>query len=285
VTHGLNAASERGETRRRRVLGVMLAIIVSCAATPLMAQKPPERPAAAHMPGGSEQIVPFAVGETLVYDVSWSSFVSAGEAVLSVKEKKPSAQSTAYHIVGDGKPNQIVSQLYTLYYKVEALLDAQKLLPQRASTYSEEGSRKRIRTMVFDHAARTVTHSVGEPATSRNEIRVPPLTQDALSALYVLRTLRLPSGEQLSIPVMNNGELYRAAFVTGVREMVACGLGSVEAMRIDIKVTDAGNKPVGRNVALWLTTGKRQLPVQIQADLPVGSFRLVLREARGLQPE
>ena len=238
-----------------------------------------------HAAPASQQAVPFAVGETLLYDVSWASYVTAGRASLSVVEQaRSSGSATAYHIVADGKPSDLLSNLYNLYYKLETRLDAFKLLPHRASVYSEEGRRRRTKTTTFDQARHTATYEAGEPASRKQVVKVPPLTQDALSALYVVRALRLSGGQQLSVPVFNEGELYRAALTTGAREKIQCGLGAVQAMRIDMKVADAKGEQVGRDMAVWLTTGRRQVPVRMQADLGMGSFRLVLREARGLMP-
>ena len=80
-----------------------------------------------------EQPVPFAAGEALVYDISWSTFLTAGTATVSVKEKKPSYGSTAYYIVAEGRPTPLLSKLYSLYYKADTLLDVYTLLPQRGS--------------------------------------------------------------------------------------------------------------------------------------------------------
>jgi hypothetical protein len=261
----------------------------ACVTATLAAQRPPSHPPVAmppaHAAARPQQRVPFAVGETLVYDVSWSSYVTAGQASLSVVEQAASGGSSAYHIVADGRPGDLLSALYTLYYKVETRLDAFKLLPQRASVYSEEGRRRRMKTMTFDRARQTATYEVGQPEASRKKtMKVPPLTQDALSALYVLRALRLTGGQQLSVPVLNDGELYRAALTTGERETLQCGLGVVQAMRIDMAVADAKGQPVGSDMAIWLTTGQRQVPVQMKADFGFGGFRLLLREARGLLP-
>src|SRR5262245_38689629 len=89
--------------------------------------------------------VPFRVGEQLTYDVSWSSYVTAGTATMTVKEKKPSFNSTAYYIVAEARPTPLLSKLYTLYYKMDTLVDVYTLLPQRGSTYSEEGRRHRYK--------------------------------------------------------------------------------------------------------------------------------------------
>jgi hypothetical protein len=236
-------------------------------------------PVPSHPPTRSDQNVPFAVGETLIYDVSWSSFVTAGQATLTVRERTSAAGGTAYHLVADGRPTALVSQLYNLYYRVESWLDTSNLLPRRGSTYFEEGSRKRSTLITFDQRAHQATYEGGG---SRKNLDVPPLVQDPLSALYVLRALGLSSGAELSMPIVNNGELIRTAMTAGKAESIECALGTVRAMRVNIKMTDTKGEPVGQNTVVWLTTGRRRVPVQIQADLPIGSFRLVLREARGL---
>ena len=100
-----------------------------------------------------ERPVPFKIGETLTYDVSWSSFITAGTAAATIKEKKASFDSTAYYIVAEGRPTPIVAKLYSFYYKLDTLLDSYTLLPQRGSVYSEEGGRRRFKVTRFDHAA------------------------------------------------------------------------------------------------------------------------------------
>ena len=86
----------------RVVLAVVCAVLTSLS---LSAQR---KAAPAAVPR-AERTVPFRVGETLTYDVSWSSFVTAGTAVATVKEKKPSFNSTAYYIVAEGRPTREVA--------------------------------------------------------------------------------------------------------------------------------------------------------------------------------
>ena len=57
-------------------------------------------------------------------------------------------------------------------------------------------------------------------------------------------------------------------------------MGRYALQRIRLSVVDDRNQPVGKNIAIWLSDDARRLPVKLQADLPVGSFNLVLREVR-----
>ena len=69
------------------------------------------------------QAVPFKVGETLEYDVGWSSYLTAGTATLAIREKKPSYGSVAYYAVAEGRATGLVAALYHVYYKADTLLD------------------------------------------------------------------------------------------------------------------------------------------------------------------
>ncbi|HXH36815.1 MAG TPA: DUF3108 domain-containing protein, partial [Plantibacter sp.] len=110
---------------------------------------PASKPAAAATKAA--QAVPFKVGETLTYDVSWSSYVTAATATMAVRERKGSYGSQAYYIVAEGRPTALVSKLYDLYYKADTLLDVFTLLPQRGSVFSQEGKRQRMKTTMFNH--------------------------------------------------------------------------------------------------------------------------------------
>src|SRR4051794_17279675 len=78
------------------------------------AVRPPASKPAAAKPAAAPRAgraVLFAVGKTLNFDVSWSSSLTAGTATTTVKEKKPSFNSTAYYIVAEGRPTPLLSKL------------------------------------------------------------------------------------------------------------------------------------------------------------------------------
>ena len=112
-----------------------------------------------------DQPVPFKVGETLTFDVSWTTFLSAGTATMSVLERRPGAAGrNAYYLVAEGKPSAMLGKLYSLYYKAESMLDTRTLLPSLATIYSDEGGRKRYKTTTFKgngsvlYQVKTVNH-------------------------------------------------------------------------------------------------------------------------------
>jgi hypothetical protein len=252
-------------------LGVAALGLAAVASLSLSAQRPAQR---------TERAVPFRVGETLSYDVSWSAYLTAGTVVTSVREKKPSYNSTAYYVVAEGRPTPLVAKLYSLYYKLDTLLDSYTLLPQRGSVYSEEGKRHRFRTTVFDRRAQKAHFEYQADGTAKADFAVSPVAQDALSAVYVLRAVPFKSGERMTMPICDNGTNYKLQVDITGPESVRTGLGTLSALRLNLTLFDDRNRRVGRNTALWMSDDARRLPVKLQTELAVGSFNLVLREAR-----
>ncbi len=206
----------------------------------------------------AERPVSFRVGETLTYDVAWSSYVTAGTAVSTIAGKQPVAGSPAYHIVAEGRPIALVSKLYKLGYRIDTLLDATTLLPRRASVSIEEGARKRTQPTVFDR--------------TKN-----PGALDPLSALYVLRASPLKPGARVTMAVVDNDTTYTVRCDVGAPETVVRASGNVPAWRIAVTAADAAGRSAVRDMAVWISTDAKRLPVKLKAALPIGEFTLVLR--------
>jgi hypothetical protein len=227
-----------------------------------------------------EQAVPFKAGEVLTYDVSWSSYLTAGTFTVTVREKKPSYNSVAYYIVAEGRPATLLSTLYSLYYKADTLLDVYTLLPQRGSLYSEEGKRRRMKVTLFDQAARKANYELRTATVVKADVPLPPYAQDPLSAVYVLRALPLKPGARVTMPLCDSGAVYKVQVAVGGREMIKTGLGTIDALRVTPTVLDPRGQQVGGGLALWLSDDARRLPVKMQGNLTVGSFVLTLSSAR-----
>ena len=226
-----------------------------------------------------EMAVPFKAGEVLEFDVGWSSYLTAGTAVVSVKEKKPSYDSVAYYVVAEGQPTPLLSKLYTLYYKADTLVDAYSLLPQRGSLFVKEGKRQRMKTTTFNQAAKTAKYEVQTATHVVKDLTLPAFTQDALSALYVLRSIPMKPGEKFNMPVTDAGDIYKVQMQVGSVEPVKTGLGTINGMKIVPVVTMTKGTPP-RGLAIWLSDDARRLPLKIEAQLAVGKFTVTLRSAR-----
>lgn len=230
-----------------------------------------ERPAA-------ERNVPFAVGETLEYDVGWSSYLTAGTATLSVRAKKPSYNSVAYYVVAEGQATGLVAALYPAYYKADTLLDVYTLLPQRGSIYSQEGRHQRLRETRFDQAKGTARFEV-TPGGRQKSVTLPGPTHDALSAVLAMRMLSLKDGLSVTWPVCDSGRVMNVRATVRGRERLSTRLGDLMAWRIQPVIVGDNGELGARGMTLWLSDDERKLPLSMEAEMPVGKVVLTLRSA------
>jgi len=262
----------------------MLALALVCLAGAQIisgqsARKPaPATPAGAKPRG--EVRVPFKAGELLTYDVSYSTYVTAGTVTLNVQSKRPSYNSLAYYIVAEARPTPLMSKLYTLYYKADVLMDVYTLLPQRAGVYSEEGQRHQMKVTTFNNATRKATFENVTAKSGKRELTVPAFTQDALSAIYVIRALPLKVGARETIPVSTGGRAYRAQVSVEGTDALKTEAGPFQTFRIRTSLFGENGRPTGRPIHLWISDTPSRVPVKLQSELTVGSFVLTLSQAR-----
>lgn len=249
-----------------------LAVLASLSPPPsLLAQR-------AVVPG--EVAVPFKVGETLTYDVSWSSFLVAGTATARVVEQRTSPPGTAYAIVVDGRPVSLVARLYNLYYKMDTLVDSVTLLSHGSSLYSEEGAGKATVTTRFDRTARRAFFERQSDTIEKGDIAIPSGTQDGLAVLYALRGRTFRTGERYATPVADSGAMYTVQVEAAAPGPVKVPAGEFTAWNLKGAISDAQGQPVWKDIAVWISNDARRLPVKLQAELPVGTFVLALKEVR-----
>ena len=260
-----------------------VALVLAClaGAQGLLGQSTTRKPApAAPAKPRGEVRVPFRAGEMLTYDVSYSTYVTAGTVTMHVQAKRPSYNSVAYYVVAEARPTPLMSKLYTLYYKADVLMDVYTLLPQRAGVYSEEGQRHQMKVTTFNNAARKATFEHVSAKSGKREFSVPAFTQDALSAIYVMRALPLKVGMKETIPVSTGGRSYSAQVsVVGV-EALKTGAGPYQAFRLRTALYDETGRPSGRPIHLWISDTPNRVPVKLQSELSVGSFILTLSDAK-----
>lgn len=255
----------------------LLLTIISLAAFPALRAVPS---AQSTLPVRTVADVPFVVGETLTYDVTWPSTLVAGTAVTTVLEHMPSLGSTAYRIVAEGKPSPLLERLYHLYYRMETMLDSITLLPHRSSLYTEEGPSKRTTTTRFERAARVASFEVESESAIRANVPVPQQAQDGLSAVYILRTMGLRAGESFTLPITDDGRVYNLTAAVNGQERIAVPFGQMDAWTVDVTITNEQGVPAAQDAAVWISNDDRRLPLRMQANLPVGNFVLLLRDVK-----
>ena len=76
------------------------------------------------------------------------------------------------------------------------------------------------------------------------------------------------------MPVATTDRCTTVSIKRRAPERVRVPLGEIEAWKLALTSSTHKRQPVGDNIAVWISSDARRLPVKMQADLPVGNFVL-----------
>jgi hypothetical protein len=213
----------------------------------------------------------FAIGESLVYEVSWSNFIVAGELSLQTLGLAKVDGDQAYHVRAQAQSVGVVSFLgYKINDVYESFISTSSLLPIRAEKHSHHGSKREDSSFTIDHQRGVARLDDG------HTINVPPDTYDLASLFYAIRLVELKPGRAHTFNLLEDGKLYTVRAEPEAREKVYGRVANYDAFRVSIKLVEAGSTKDPYKLRLFLTNDRRRLPVLITAEPPWGQVRVEL---------
>jgi Protein of unknown function (DUF3108) len=223
-------------------------------------------------PLSSADLTPFQTGETLKYRISWSNFVEAGTAELSVG---PGDQMIAnsYRLQLKASSTPPISSLYVFKDEFVSLFDGGIAAPIRFEKNFIEKKRQVKETLAFDQINRSATLEV-HGQSYRIPIEVG--TQDPLSALYAVRGLVMRPGLQVSLPVLDGGRIFQLDIRVTGSDLISTSLGSFNTHRVEAGLRRDGVSLSDKRMTIWLTNDTRKVPVLASVSLSVGSALIEL---------
>src|SRR5215475_11767313 len=174
-------------------------------------------PAAENPNSGS----PFAVGERLVYNVSWSSFSTAARVEMEVVGQGQFYGQESYQLRSKvetlGQMRSLFGDIDNQYTSYVSLSTA---VPHRVVSAINQGQRKSEEVTVFDHSRQKATFS----DASTVSIRVG--TYDLTSLIYGLRLSPLTDGSKYKFTALYQKELIEVEALVKGRERVVAQAGA-----------------------------------------------------------
>jgi hypothetical protein len=224
--------------------------------------------------------VPFPVGEELLFELRWMG-VLAGHASMAVSNQLIRDGHDVYHMKTIAQSSPFFSAFYHVRDEGETYVDVHGLYPRYFSLDQREGGRVVQRTVTFDPQRRVAIYTKNQQAP--REIEVPPMVQDSLSSLYVLRTLPLQVGHTAHLHTFANGRIYDVEIQVLRREQVVAYWGAVDTLVVRPLLRFQEILRQTGEVLIWLTDDARRLPVRMKTAIKVGSIEATLIEVKGAQ--
>jgi hypothetical protein len=129
-------------------------------------------------------------------------------------------------------------------------------------------------------------HKTNGYSESKEFSPIEPFSQDSLSALFYMRTIPLPIGTVISVPIVSEGKSWEAVCTVLRREMVSTPFGKVQTVVIKPEMKFQGILKKSGDSFLWLTDDDRRIPIRLEAKVRVGTVIAQLRVAElGTSPD
>jgi hypothetical protein len=221
-----------------------------------------------------EPPMPFRIGETLIYHVSWAGFSNAATAELSVPEHREILGWRTWHFRASAHTLSPLRTFMTVDDQLDSYADVKTFESRQYETHlSEMGSTE---NQILHPSSVAQPHRVAIPM-----VAVLPGTLDPLGTLFELRTVDWRQTAEFRASVYDGEDLLEIrARLEVPNETVAVDVGNFSATRISIHLYKKGAEVTRESFSLWLASDPSRTPVLLQAELPMGSVRVELTSSR-----
>jgi len=221
----------------------------------------------------------FMPGETLTYEISWSKIVTAGTAVMEVKEGKLPNGRQVLRFIASSHSVGLVDAVYPVNDRVESLFDPQIMQTLSFNLSESHGKRKRRRSLTFDHVRRTVVSRLNDDPAQI--LTIPDPVQDALSSLFYLRTREdFSIGKTHVISVHDSGKNWSVEVHTLARERIKTPAGEFNTIKVKTFPKYEGVFMNKGEIFIWLTDDSRKIPVLMKSTIAIGSIMTTLTDMK-----
>jgi hypothetical protein len=217
------------------------------------------------------KIEALAPGEILTYEITWSKIVTAGTATMEIKEGTLPDGKQALRFIATTHSAGLVDTFYRVRDKLESVFDPGAGQSLTFSLNESHGRKKRRRELAFDQVNKTVISTLNDDPPET--IIIPGQAQDALSALYYLRTRDdFIVDKPIVIQVHDGGKNWSVEVQTLGREKVTTPAGEFATIKIRTFPRYDGVFMNKGEIFIWLTDDRRKVPVLMKSTISIGSI-------------
>lgn len=224
----------------------------------------------------------FKEGEWLQYKLSYSGFLRAGIAELSLNKDTLNGKEILYG-KGYGRSSTVVGWFFKVRDHYETFMDLDTIKPYFFKRDVYEGGYiiKRNTTFNYDKNIAKVEdfkHKTVKEIPFKN-------VQDMLSSFYYLRSLditKLKKEDEIGITMFLDSKNYKFKLRFLGVDYLRTKWGKIKTYKFRPYVQSGRVFKSKESVVIWVTADDNKVPIRLKASLAVGSIRAELKEFKGL---
>ncbi|GAA3632793.1 DUF3108 domain-containing protein [Flavivirga jejuensis] len=233
----------------------------------------------------SQQEPAFGNGEWFKFKMSYSGFLKAGNATLTVKDSKLNNKDV-YHVVGKGWTTGMIKWFFKVKDRYESYFDKKTIMPYKFVRNIDEGGHTKNLEIDFDQV-NNKAYVNNKKHNKKTVIDTNPNIQDMVSTFYYLRNnidiSELKPGHEVKIDMFFDEENYGFKLQYLGEETIDTEFGEVKSLKFRPYVMAGRVFKEEESLTLWVSKDKNKVPLRIKADLAVGSLRADLEAFKGLK--
>lgn len=227
----------------------------------------------------------YDVGEWFRFEMSYSGWMKAGEATLTVNESMYN-NKPVFHIVGKGWTTGAVSWFFEVEDRYETYIDKRTNMPYKFIRDIDEGGHTKNIEIEFDQDKhKAYVHNIKHNRKAVFDTK--PNIQDMVSTFYYLRNNldveRLKIGDEVFVNMFFDEENYGFKLQYLGEEVIKTEFGKINALKFRPYVMAGRVFKEEESLTLWVSNDKNKIPLRVKADLAVGSLRADLDAFKGLK--
>lgn len=227
----------------------------------------------------------FEDGEWFRFRISYSGWWKAGEATLAVVNDTYKGKPV-YHVKGHGVTTGMTKLFFGVEDFYETYIDKQTTLPYRFIRKIDEGGHTKDKVIDFDQQSRVATVN-DKKHDKTTTYKTEPSIHDMVSSFYYLRnsidSKNLKEGDETVINMFFDQENFKFKLKFLGREVIKTKFGKVNSLVFRPYVQAGRVFKEKESLTVWISDDQNKIPLQIKADLAVGSLKADIDAYKGLK--
>ncbi|WKD85170.1 hypothetical protein KCTC32516_00509 [Polaribacter huanghezhanensis] len=229
-----------------------------------------------------EKTTIFKKGEWLRYKMSYSGFLKAGNATLSVGTDTIKGKEV-FHVTGKGWTTGIIKWFFNVDDTYQSYFDKETIKPYVFKRNINEGGYVINREIKFNYDTKKATVLDFKLQTTEtfdfNNI------QDMMSSFYYLRSRdvsNLKVGDEIALDMFMDAQIYPFKLRYLGEELLKTSFGKIKTLKFRPMVQAGRVFKENESVTIWITADENKIPIKLKASLSVGSLKAELDAYKGL---
>jgi len=225
---------------------------------------------------------PYKNGEWLNFKLSYSGWIKAGKASLTLKEDK---LNELYHVKAIGKTTGPIKWFFKVEDYYQSYFSNKTGLPKKFIRKINEGGHTKNLIIDFDQTTnKAIVNNIKK--NSVKEFVTKPNVHDMLSVFYFLRNNysleQIKKTKDLSVDMFFDSENYEFKMKFLGLDTINTKFGKIKCIKLRPFVQSGRVFKEKESLTLWISADNNKIPIRIKADLVVGSIRVDLDAFSGL---